>query len=437
MSTLVIVIIVLALVFDYINGFHDAANSIATVVSTKVLTPLQAVLWAALFNFVAFFIFKDHAVANTISKTVIDNYITLPVILAGLIAAIFWNLLTWWYGIPSSSSHTLIGGFAGAALAHAFYTKGWVPFGEVVEFDKISKTVYFILLAPLIGMLISIFITLVTIKRNIYGKMALILISSAVLGLMFNSFRHTKLEENLAKFYKVDKYKKELAKKPNDEAVQKKFEKATANYEASKGMLADYDDKGGKYVAAEIGKAVSLDYLIEGKLKDLVSKKIKLEMAKKAAFYDDSKKAIVEEKEAILDECKPYFKNYSVVGAGLAYLNKGDFDNALDYLNKVDAKDRGLNPAIIAAKATCYSEKGDYKKAAGLFERAAKESDNDLSAGYYVRAAQHYEKADKLSDALSCYETIAKKYSTAEDGRYLQTAELNIYRLKGLIGDLN
>ncbi len=315
MSTLVIVIIVLALVFDYINGFHDAANSIATVVSTKVLTPLQAVLWAAVFNFVAFFIFKDHAVANTISKTVIDNYITLPVILAGLIAAIFWNLLTWWYGIPSSSSHTLIGGFAGAALAHAFYTKGWVPFGEVVEFDKISKTVYFILLAPLIGMLISIFITLVTIKRNIYGKMALILISSAVLGLMFNSFRHTKLEENLAKFYKVDKYKKELAKKPNDEAVQKKFEKATANYEASKGMLADYDDKGGKYVAAEIGKAVSLDYLIEGKLKDLVSKKIKLEMAKKAAFYDDSKKAIVEEKEAILDECKPYFKNYSVVGA--------------------------------------------------------------------------------------------------------------------------
>jgi len=182
MSTLVIVIIVLALVFDYINGFHDAANSIATVVSTKVLTPLQAVLWAALFNFVAFFIFKDHAVANTIAKTVIDNYITLPVILAGLVAAIFWNLLTWWYGIPSSSSHTLIGGFAGAALAHAYFIKGWVPFGEVVEFDKISKTVYFILLAPLIGMVISIFITLVTIRRSIYGKLALILLSSTAYG---------------------------------------------------------------------------------------------------------------------------------------------------------------------------------------------------------------------------------------------------------------
>lgn len=315
MSTLVILIIVLALVFDYINGFHDAANSIATVVSTKVLTPLQAVLWAAVFNFVAFFIFKDHAVANTISKTVIDNYITLPVILAGLIAAIFWNLLTWWYGIPSSSSHTLIGGFAGAAVAHAFYTKGWMPFGEVVEFDKISKTVYFILLAPLIGMIISIFITLVTIKRNIYGKIAFVLLASSILGLMFNSFRAGKLEENLAKFYKVDKYKKELAKHPQDEAVQKKYDKALANLSLSKPFLKEFDDKGAKAVASEIAETVELDYLIEGKLKDLVAKKIKLEPAKKAAFYDESKKPIVKEKEAILDECKPIFKNYSNVGA--------------------------------------------------------------------------------------------------------------------------
>lgn len=315
MSTLVIVIIVLALVFDYINGFHDAANSIATVVSTKVLTPLQAVLWAAVFNFVAFFIFKDHAVANTIAKTVIDNYITLPVILAGLIAAIFWNLLTWWYGIPSSSSHTLIGGFAGAALAHAYYTKGWVPFGDVVEFDKISKTVYFILLAPLIGMIISIFITLVTIRRNIYGKIALILASSAVLWFMFGSFRATKLEENLAKFYKVDKYKKELSKKPDDEVVKKKYDKAVANFDASKSYLADFDEKGAKVVAENIASHVELDYLIEGKLKDLVSKKLKLDVAKKAAFYDETKKPIVEEKEAILDQCKPLFKNYTSVGA--------------------------------------------------------------------------------------------------------------------------
>lgn len=315
MSTLVIVIIVLALVFDYINGFHDAANSIATVVSTKVLTPLQAVLWAAMFNFVAFFIFKDHAVANTIAKTVIDNYITLPVILAGLIAAIFWNLLTWWYGIPSSSSHTLIGGFAGAALAHAYWVKGWVPFGEVVEMDKISKTVYFILLAPLIGMIISIFITLVTIRRNIFGKIALILVSSAALYFLFGSFRETKLEENLTKFYKVDKYKKELAKHPDDETVQKKYDKAVANYELSKPFLKEYESKGADYVATQIGNTVALDYLVEGKLKDLVSKKLKLDKAKKDAFYDESLQPIVDEKMAMLEKCKPFFKNYSVVGA--------------------------------------------------------------------------------------------------------------------------
>lgn len=117
---LLVTIIILALIFDYINGFHDAANSIATIVSTRVLTPFQAVLWAAFFNFVAFFIAKyiigGFGIANTVSKTVVEQYITLPIILAGVIAAITWNLITWWKGIPSSSSHTLIGGFAGAAI---------------------------------------------------------------------------------------------------------------------------------------------------------------------------------------------------------------------------------------------------------------------------------------------------------------------------------
>ena len=117
---LLLIIIVLSLLFDYINGFHDAANSIATIVSTKVLTPFQAVLWAAAFNFVAFFIAKyvigGFGIANTVSKTVMEEYITLPIILSGVIAAIIWNLFTWWKGIPSSSSHTLIGGFAGAAI---------------------------------------------------------------------------------------------------------------------------------------------------------------------------------------------------------------------------------------------------------------------------------------------------------------------------------
>lgn len=101
---LLVTIIILALIFDYINGFHDAANSIATIVSTRVLTPFQAVLWAAFFNFVAFFIAKyiigGFGIANTVSKTVVEQYITLPIILAGVIAAITWNLITWWKGIP-------------------------------------------------------------------------------------------------------------------------------------------------------------------------------------------------------------------------------------------------------------------------------------------------------------------------------------------------
>src|SRR5271167_4084651 len=121
MPLLLIVILVLAIVFDYINGFHDAANSIATIVSTKVLTPFQAVLWAAAFNFIVFFFVKDHKVANTVSKIVVQHYVTMQVLLAGLIAAISWNLITWWFGIPSSSSHTLIGGFAGAGITNALY----------------------------------------------------------------------------------------------------------------------------------------------------------------------------------------------------------------------------------------------------------------------------------------------------------------------------
>lgn len=153
MLTILIVIIVLAFVFDLINGFHDAANSIATVVSTKVLAPLPAVLWAAFFNFMAYWIF-DLKVANTVAKTVDGSAISLQVILAGIIAAIIWNLLTWYFGIPSSSSHTLIGGFAGAAVAH---TGSFSVINQAV----IIKTIGFIFLAPIIGMLISYLITLI------------------------------------------------------------------------------------------------------------------------------------------------------------------------------------------------------------------------------------------------------------------------------------
>ncbi|MDL2309434.1 inorganic phosphate transporter [Bacteroidales bacterium OttesenSCG-928-B11] len=157
---LLVSIIVLALLFDFINGFHDAANSIATIVSTKVLSPFQAVLWAAFFNFVAFFIAKyiigEFGIANTVSKTVYEEYITLPIIFAGVIAAIIWNLATWWFGIPSSSSHTLIGGFAGAAIM----AKG---FGAI-QGGIILKIAAFIFLAPLIGMLIAFLITLLVLR---------------------------------------------------------------------------------------------------------------------------------------------------------------------------------------------------------------------------------------------------------------------------------
>ncbi|MFD2285194.1 inorganic phosphate transporter [Pedobacter petrophilus] len=167
-TTLLVVVVILAIAFDYINGFHDAANSIATVVSTKVLTPFQAVLWAALFNFAAYFYFTDHKVANTVAKTVIENYITLEVILAGLVAAIIWNLLTWWYGIPSSSSHTLIGGFAGAGMTHALLT-GASPL-DAVNMSYVVKIVSFIVLAPIIGMVISVVITLIIINICRYAK---------------------------------------------------------------------------------------------------------------------------------------------------------------------------------------------------------------------------------------------------------------------------
>ena len=281
--TLVIVIIALALIFDYINGFHDAANSIATVVSTKVLTPFQAVVWAAIFNCVAYFIFKDHAVANTISKTVSKEFITLPVILSGLIAAIFWNLLTWWYGIPSSSSHTLIGGFAGAAIAHALSIKGMgYSWGKIIESDIIFNTVIFIFLAPLIGMCISIFITIVTIMRNIWARIGIIALVTFLTVLLFDKFETSKMEENLEKFLKVDKYKKEvsdaLAKKeanPNDTAAIKaynvgkdKLDKAMPNFNKINALVDNFDKVGAKGVAKQAADSGWLKDIEASRLKD-------------------------------------------------------------------------------------------------------------------------------------------------------------------------
>ncbi len=152
----------MALAFDLVNGFHDAANSIATVVSTKVLSPTQAVIWAAIFNFAAYWVF-DMSVGNTVAKTVDNSVIDLWVILSGLLAATVWNLLTWWLGIPSSSSHTLIGGFAGAAVAHAGF--------DVLKMEEITKPLMFIVLAPIIGGVISFIITMMTIQRKFIVKL--------------------------------------------------------------------------------------------------------------------------------------------------------------------------------------------------------------------------------------------------------------------------
>jgi PiT family inorganic phosphate transporter len=283
--TLLIVIIALALIFDYINGFHDAANSIATVVSTKVLTPFQAVLWAALFNTVAFWIFKDHAVANSISKTVYKDFITLPVIFSGLLAAIFWNLLTWWYGIPSSSSHTLIGGFAGAAIAHALMIKGIdYSWAKIVDADTIIKTILFIFLAPIIGIIISIFITVVTIMRNVWIRLGIISVVTFATVLMFDYFEGSKMNENVQKFYGIDKYKKEVSNINEELKTNKadtkllanlamneeKLSKATAFYEQIKPSVDNFDKLGADSIAAIAHSNGWLAGVAVSKLKDEV-----------------------------------------------------------------------------------------------------------------------------------------------------------------------
>ena len=188
--TYLILILVLCVAFDYINGFHDAANSIATVVSTKVLTPVQAVLWAAAFNFIAYFIAKFFigfrvagTVQNTVDADIIDPHTIMLVIIGGLVAAIIWSLFTWWKGIPSSSSHTLIGGLSGAAIAAC----GW----NAVQWGTIGLIALFIILAPLIGFVAGNLIMILTMwifRRTKPHKMdkwfrRLQLLSSAFLSL--------------------------------------------------------------------------------------------------------------------------------------------------------------------------------------------------------------------------------------------------------------
>jgi inorganic phosphate transporter, PiT family len=160
MLTLVIVIVFIALIFDFLNGFHDSANSIATIVSTRVLTPRKAVAWAAFFNLVAAFLFDVH-VAKTLGKGLVDlNAVSEYVIMCGLIGAIVWNLITWYFGLPTSSSHALMGGYAGAAIAKA-------GLGAIL-FSGWTSTIIFLFLAPMIGMIMGflLMLTLTWIFHN-------------------------------------------------------------------------------------------------------------------------------------------------------------------------------------------------------------------------------------------------------------------------------
>jgi len=161
-----IIVIILVIIFDFINGFHDCANSIATIVSTKVLSPLAAVWWAAFFNFIAFLIFPL-TVATTIGKGVVNpDVINLATIAAAISAAIIWNLLTWWWGIPSSSSHTLVGGLAGAAFACSGI--------NAIVFAGIFKIAVFIIIAPVLGFIVSFLISAIVIfiSRNTSPSLA-------------------------------------------------------------------------------------------------------------------------------------------------------------------------------------------------------------------------------------------------------------------------
>jgi PiT family inorganic phosphate transporter len=184
----IIALVVLALMFDFLNGLHDAANSIATVVSTRLLSPVQAVIFAAFFNFAAYFLsitFPSlHKVADTIGKGLIDKDLVTPqVVFGALIGAMFWNVLTWWRGIPSSSSHALVGGIVGAGLAHAGL--------DAIQWAGLNKTLIAIFLSPMLGMFLTMLIVLITswllknavARRAESGFKALHLLSSAAYSL--------------------------------------------------------------------------------------------------------------------------------------------------------------------------------------------------------------------------------------------------------------
>ena len=182
---LIVITLVAALAFDFVNGFHDAANSIATVVATRVLSPKFAVAWAAFFNFVAAFTFGT-AVAKMVGKDVVDlSFVTVPVVFAGLMGAIIWNLITWWLGLPSSSSHALVGGYAGAALAKSGIA--------ALKFAGLAKIAAFIVIAPMVGMMLGMLnqiIVMWIVRRQPPGKLFPIFRTLQLLSAAIYSFSH-------------------------------------------------------------------------------------------------------------------------------------------------------------------------------------------------------------------------------------------------------
>ena len=365
--TFVFIIIALALIFDYINGFHDAANSIATIVSTKVLTPFQAVLWAAFFNFVAFYIFQDHAVANTIGKTVQKDFITLPVIFSGLIAAITWNLLTWWFGIPSSSSHTLIGGFAGAAITAALMKDSSLSLGQIVDSGKIGKTILFIFAAPLIGMFISMFYTLVLMNRNTWVKSGILILTGIGLWFMFSHFQVGKINENIGKFFRIEKNSKSLddekikLTKETDAEKIKEIEKKIEEYEgkveygkaalkASEPYTVQYEKKGAEWVTQQILANVDIKKIEVSRLQDKLNAYFEIDKLRIRSKKDKSSEQAYLLAKTAVDSLKPLAKKFHEVGAD-------------EMVNLMVAK-HNINPADVAKfkKAMSIDTKKDIMK---------------------------------------------------------------------------
>lgn len=239
------------------------------------------------------------------------EFITLPVIFSGLIAAIAWNLLTWWYGIPSSSSHTLIGGFAGAAVAHAFMSQGFMPLNEVIDSSKVLKTLAFIFLAPLIGMLISMFYTLVFINRNVWVKNGIMLVTMIGVWFMFIQFQKNKIDDNMEKFFKVDKLKHEVE---TDPSKKEKLERAKAYADACKPFSKDYESNGAEFVAEEIAQNVDLTEITTTRMEDKIKLFFKVEQLKIIAKKNPEKQIYADKAAAAVDSLKPIAKLHAKVG---------------------------------------------------------------------------------------------------------------------------